>query len=45
MVLSKNYFSMIEWEELQEIKKRSGLTWHDFIIASARAFDSGDDGK
>jgi len=38
-------FDETEWNELQDIKKRAGLTWHDFILQSARRFDYGDDGK
>ncbi len=36
-------FDETEWAELQEIKKRAGLTWHDFILHSARSFDCGSD--
>jgi len=38
-------FDEREWSELQDIKKRAGLTWHDFILKAARRFDYGDNEK
>ena len=38
-------FNEDEWKELQEIKKRAGMIWHDFILSAVRSFDYGDGGK
>lgn len=32
-------FSEEEWDELQAIKIRSGLTWHNFIIKASKDWD------